>query len=111
MTFGSDPADLVSRHVDTSDLDSVRQRMLRMTARGAGLEEIASSKSRRRLARSKSFDCADAKMGDSVFFFLASRSQMCPEMACSGGYIGIDEARVAAKSQRQAFKFARFFSR
>ena len=36
---------------------------------------------------------------------------MCPEVACSGGYIGIDGARVAAKSQRQAFKFARFYSR
>ena len=68
MPFGSDPADLVSRHVDTSDLDSVRQRMLRMTGRGAGLKEIASSKLRRRLARNKSFDCADAEMGDSVSF-------------------------------------------
>ena len=37
-------------------------------AQESGLQEIANGKLRRQLARNKSFDCADAKMGDSVSF-------------------------------------------
>ena len=49
-----------------------------MMAQGAALKEIANSRPRRLLARNKSFNCADIKVGDAVLFCKAQSKNGAP---------------------------------
>ena len=94
-----------------------QQWKFRMMARGAALREVAKSKLRRLLARNKTFNCADIKVGDSVLFsdikvgdsilkFTIRKSQ--PRRRGPAFILDIDETGAMVKHQTQSFKVARY---
>ena len=72
------------------------------------MKEIANSKLRRLLARNKTLDCVDIKVGGSVLFYEAPQKKSNPRWRGPAAILDIDESGVVLKFQSQTFKVARY---
>ena len=82
-----------------------------MLAQDAVPKEIANSKVRRLLARNHSYECTDAKVGDSALFYKIVGRRSAPRWRGPTVFLDIEGAGVAAKFQGQGFKVAMFCTR
>ena len=85
-----------------------QQWQLRIRAQEAALKEIAKSKLRRLLARNKTFDCVDIKVGDLALFYKAPQKKSNPRWRSPATASDIDGSGVTLKFQSQIFKVARY---
>ena len=78
-----------------------------MMAQEAARKKVFSSTLRRLLAYSKSFDCADAKIGDAVLFYKTANTKSAPRRRGPARILDIDVTGVTGSFQSQMFKVAR----
>ena len=118
LVFGSNPMDLygwgdtdedllLARDTSTSS-QFAQQWQLRFCAQEAALREIANSKLRRLLAYSKTLDCVDIKVGDSVLFYKAPHKKSNPRWGGPAAILEINESGAVLKFQSQTRKVAQY---
>ena len=78
-----------------------------MMAQEAALKEVARRKSRCLLRYDESFNCKDARVGDSVVSYKASNSKGSPRRRGPAKILDVDDAGVTVKFQSQTFTVAR----
>ena len=79
-------------------------RELLVMAQEAALEEFADGEQRRLLAYNKSFDCADAQVGDSLLSYKASNRKGTVRRRGPAQILDADDTGVTAKFQSRTFK-------
>ena len=117
LVFGPNPAARSGWWDDDEDLSSaqgaslpgqfVRQWKLRKMVREAAVQEVANSSLRRLLARNKSSNRTDVKVGGSVLFCEASNSESAPCLRGPAVIPDLADAGVVAKFHSQTFMAAR----
>ena len=100
-------SDLNFAHDASASGQCVQQWMRRIAAKESASREIADGKLRLLLARKKSFDFADVKVGDFVLFHKIVSRGSAPRWRGPDGILDIDETGGTATFQGRAFKVAR----
>ena len=78
-----------------------------MIAQEAALKDAAESKLRRRMASTKTLNCADVKIGDLVLFYDAPDQKSQPKWRDPECYLAIADAGATARYRRQTFEVVR----
>ena len=121
MVFGQNLAESYRRQDGDGDLPFAqdpsisgqfpRQWELRAIRREALLEEITSGKLRRLLSRNQLPDCADVKVGGSVFFYKTGGRAGAPRWRAPAAIADAGESRCTVMFRGQTFKVGRFRAR
>ena len=103
LVFGANPVglrgwggrkeDLLFGQDTSGSGKSAQQWKLRVTAREAALKEVADCKLVCLLAHNKTFDSADAKLGDSALFFKAPNRNSHPNWRGPARILDVDELK------------------
>ena len=104
---GDDDEDLHFARGSSLSEQFVQRYKPRMMAQEAALKEVARRKSRCLLRYDESFNCKDARVGDSVVSYKASNSKGSPRRRGPAKILDVDDAGVTVKFQSQTFKVAR----